>query len=618
MTRWPVWLTLLCLIGISTAATTPKGRSARRLSAPASEPPREFDRAESAALFVGVRYFTRDATLIEIPYAVDDAIDLAYAVSMERNVRLVAPERVALALSGEAQKPDTKLRLEELERSGATVVRTAGQVDIVTLLEKQARLAGKGGVFVVGFATHGFSRDGMHYLVSETSLLQHPETSLPAHKVLDIAARSEADRSIVFLDACRERVTLGSRATEPEPLSAAPLLQARGRVSGQVVFYAAAAGQYAFDDPERKNGVFTSAVLDGLRCSGLMDPQGLVTVELLASGVEMRVKSWVQKHRDPMTRAATQVSMDGETRILPLASCKVRQSGGSAPPADPQPARASFAGPFVTVFGSDGLRLWGREVKGDVVQADVADLDGDSRNEVIAGVGGNGEDSGSVVVFAAKGTLRWKGKTAAPFNYEGGRSGAMVVRAFAVGDLDRNGSREIVVLGIDAQGWYPSRLCVFESSGRVRAAYWHPGHLHSVVITAATSRHAPKIVVSGINNDIGTLLQVPGRHACVFMLDPNRVGGEAPPYLGKLGFGTHVWYGVVRPAGQNVEQLEIVDRNSDGRKDISFRTSNGHVFYLDFDGTITTVARIDGASGSSHFELIARNEAARDAVTGRF
>ncbi|HEX2121090.1 MAG TPA: caspase family protein [Thermoanaerobaculia bacterium] len=555
---------------------------------------------------MGIRRFTRDTSLVEVPYAVDDAIDLAYAVSLERNVKLVLPERVALAISGDPQKPDSKLRLEELERRGATVLRTAGQVDVLTLLEKQARSAGKGGVFIVGFATHGFTRDGMHYLISETSLLQHPETALPAHKVLDIAARSEADRSLVFLDACRERVTAGSRTTEIDPSTAAPVLEARGRVSGQVVFYAAAAGQYAFDDEERKNGVFTSAVLDGLRCSGLTNPQGHVTVELLASAVEMKVRSWVRKHRHPAARVATQVSMDGETRLLPLAFCKVRPAPSSAPPPDSQPARAASAGAFVTVFGGDGLRLWGKEVEGEVAQTEVADLDGDGRNEVIVGVAGTGEDSGSIVVLDASGAVRWKGATAAPFNYGDGRSGGMVVQTFAVGDLDRNGRREVVALAVDAQGWYPSRLCIFDDAGGLRAAYWHPGHLQHVLITSVTARHAPRIVVSGINNDVGSLLQGSGRHACVFMLDPRKVAGEAPPYFGKLAFGSQLWYGVVRPSGQNITRLETVDRDNDGRRDISFRTSTGQVFYLNFDGMIMAVAHMDDATGTSHFELIAR------------
>lgn len=51
-------------------------------------------------MFVGIRRFTHDADLDPVRYAVDDAIDLAYAVSLDRSVPLIAPDRVALALSG--------------------------------------------------------------------------------------------------------------------------------------------------------------------------------------------------------------------------------------------------------------------------------------------------------------------------------------------------------------------------------------------------------------------------------------------------------------------------------------------------------------------------------------
>ncbi len=70
--------------------------------------------AESAALFVGVREFTYDETLSDVPYAVDDAVDLAYAVAFDGKPRLVDTTRVILALSGEPQKPQSRRKLEQL------------------------------------------------------------------------------------------------------------------------------------------------------------------------------------------------------------------------------------------------------------------------------------------------------------------------------------------------------------------------------------------------------------------------------------------------------------------------------------------------------------------------
>src|SRR5947209_14431412 len=63
-----------------------------------------FQRAQSAALFVGVQRFTHDTSLTEVRYAVDDAVDLAFVLALDERVRLVDPGRVVLALSGEDRK----------------------------------------------------------------------------------------------------------------------------------------------------------------------------------------------------------------------------------------------------------------------------------------------------------------------------------------------------------------------------------------------------------------------------------------------------------------------------------------------------------------------------------
>ena len=85
------------------------------------EPLARFDREQSAALFVGVRRFTRDSTLAPVRFAVDDAVDLAYAFALDPNVALVPPHRVVLALSGQPEKAESKKRLEELKAAHATV-----------------------------------------------------------------------------------------------------------------------------------------------------------------------------------------------------------------------------------------------------------------------------------------------------------------------------------------------------------------------------------------------------------------------------------------------------------------------------------------------------------------
>jgi hypothetical protein len=279
---------------------------------------------QSAALFVGIREFPYDHGLAEVRYAVDDAVDLAHVLSIEPATRLVDARRVVLALSGEPQKAESRRRLEELVAGGASV-RSAAQPDVLTLLQQQARAVGPNGVLVVSFATHGVSIEGTQYLLTASSLLQHRETGIAETKVREIVSRVGVPRSIILLDACRERLTTNVRSVDPR--SAAAMMRVIGDINGQVVFSAAAAGDYAYDDDHRGNGVFTAAVIDGLQCRAGTDADGFVTVDTLSSYVEEQVLSWVRRNRDPDASRATQLQCEGRSRKIPLSSCPKKISG---------------------------------------------------------------------------------------------------------------------------------------------------------------------------------------------------------------------------------------------------------------------------------------------------
>lgn len=279
-----------------------------------------FDPKESTALFVGIRRFTHDASLSDVPYAVDDAVDLAFVLALDERVRLVEPSRVLLALSGEPQKSESRRNLERLIAAGATLT-GASQADVLNAVDQQARTARRNGVLIVALATHGVSYDGTQYLLAATSILRHRETTISESKIRDIAAQSEAARSLILVDACRERLTDDRRNGSPDRRSAAALTDAMTHVRGQGVLSAAAAGQYAYDDAERRNGVFTASVIDGLNCEGAADERGLVTLDALAEFVEKRVLAWIRKHRNISVARATLLSVDSAAKNMPLATC---------------------------------------------------------------------------------------------------------------------------------------------------------------------------------------------------------------------------------------------------------------------------------------------------------
>jgi hypothetical protein len=518
-------------------------RGVRLLQQAGPPEPRSFDPQQSAALFIGVRKFTRDENTVEVPYAADDAVDLAYMFALDRRIGLVSPSRVVIALSGRPQKEESKKRLEALQQAGATIEK-AGPSDILMLLQRQAALASSNGLLIVSVATHGFVKDGVPYILGSTSLFQYPETALPAPKLFEIASASAAPRSLFFIDACRERITVGARSGA-SAATAAPLISRMGHVSGQVVFYAAAAGGYAYDDDG--NGVFTKAVLEGLSCKAAY-ARGAVTVETLRTFVERYVRTWIRQHRDPTIGAATQISTDGDSKNMPLSVCL----GPPLPPPPGDVVRATVEGLNLSAFAADGARLWSRAANGRISRVEVADLRADGSHEVVAGT------NGSIKVFDRAGTNIWSAD-------ESGK-----VRSFLVDHLLRHDpTLQITALWNDERE-SRSSISTYDAGGQRLSTYSHQGRLQHIAIDRPTSRHNRRIIATGTDDAAGAVFGINKPLAAVLVLDTN----------GKL-----LWKGVLLPPTERVARLEVVSHDKYSRG-ITLSTTEGYAIYLDFDGNV--------------------------------
>lgn len=243
-------------------------------------------------------------------------------------------------------------------------------------------------------------------------------------------------------------------------------------------------------------------------------------------------------------------------------------------------------------------------LSGQVAKSEIVDLDGDGSHEIVVGVQGSGQDVGTIMALSARGEVLWSADTTAPYNYSGGGSGQMAIRNFAVADLFDRDTLQIVALATDAQGWYQSRLTIIDEHGKELSGYWHPGHLHHLAIGARSQDQPRRIIVAGLNNDLRTFLGVRNSIPVVFAFDPLAVSGEAPPYLGKIKSGSHLWYGIITPEINSVRRLDVVDRNGDGVNEISVWTTQDHIFYLDFDGRVIGKASGDGVKGTATFRLL--------------
>lgn len=524
------------LLGIATATVLPSAmgnaRSVRPLIEASRSASTRFDRRQSAALFVGVRHFASN-TVQEVPYAADDAVDLAYVFALERRVSLVPPRRVVLTLSGRPIKKESRDRLRALQDAGVDVRFHAGAGDIRAALREQAVLAGRDGMLIVSMATHGFLHDGSGYILGASSVLRNRATMLSTADMFEVIASSAAQRSLVFVDACRERMVSGTRAVLPNTMSAAPLVRRLGHTHGQVIFYAAAAGQWAYDDAEAQNGVFTKAVIEGINC-GAAKVRGVVTAETLAGYVERNVHAWIRDNRDANVGSATQASMDGEARNMPLAQCWALAAGSG-------PTRVTAGGTTIRAFSEKNEPLWQRDAGGVVTHAEAVDLDADGRREVVFAT------RDAVTALDAGGNPLWSARE------------AMTVTAFITGDLFRQHTNEIVALRNDEHS-SASRLVVYGPDGARLGAFDSNRHLDRVAIGYPTNRHAPRIVVTS-----GNILLV---------FNPK-----------KLAAGKPLWTGRVLPrAAGAIASLAIVDCDSDGKRDIALTTASGAKVCVDFTG----------------------------------
>jgi formylglycine-generating enzyme required for sulfatase activity len=315
--RWYWWILLLLGGVLSGTSSAQEQRGITPLAVPAAE--REllgFDAGSSTALFVGVRDFD-DPALTSVPFAVDDAVDLAHLFAFD--LALVTPRRVVLALSGEPEKDSSKAWLAELKGAGADVV-PATQSKILLHLRRQSKVAGADGLFLVGLATHGFTTKAGDYLFARDTLRADPEvTGIPVPLLFKRLADASTLRRFALLDACKERLE-AKRGTEAPPMDKT-LHDAIAAARGQVVLAATTTNGYAYDDTERKNGVFTAAILDGLRGAALDKGAPFVTARTLADYVNGRVVEWVSQHRpaDRQTLGITR-NIQGAGATLPLAA----------------------------------------------------------------------------------------------------------------------------------------------------------------------------------------------------------------------------------------------------------------------------------------------------------
>ena len=272
----------------------------------------------SAGLFMGVSEFV-DTRLSTVPYAVDDAVDLAHLFVVE--LELLDAAKAGLLLAGEPRKDKSKTRLETL--LGLGVKRASARMpEVYREVQGLGLQTGRDGLFVLSFAGHGVTDRGSGVLLLEDAVRWKLErTGLHWEDLLvEMNERVKAERKLLFLDACRELYTDDKRgAGEVESRFGEAFVQAMEAAKGCAVLSGAGLGGLAYDDTTRGNGVFTAALLDGLSGEAPGNADALVTVVELAQFAEERVNAWIRAHKQVEPKGISTRFDSLAIKSLPLA-----------------------------------------------------------------------------------------------------------------------------------------------------------------------------------------------------------------------------------------------------------------------------------------------------------
>ncbi|MEM8995366.1 MAG: hypothetical protein AAGF23_11305, partial [Acidobacteriota bacterium] len=263
-----------------------------------------------------MRHFEKRREFKSITYAVDDAVDLAYLFSCD--LGLLEASRLWLAVSGKPDKPQSRARLKALREAGSRLLEPTRS----KILRRLHRMGGEttvNGLLIVSFATHGFSDGTAHQLAAYDSVQGIlADTGVGVPRVLRGLKQSKAERKLLIVDACQELlVERSSRGSAGDPTAA--FIEAFEQAKGLVSMVAAPEGALAFDDQRLGNGVFSAAILEGLRGAAAETSYGYITPATLLDYVESSVGAWYRERdlEDPGISSQA----EGKLRSLPLASC---------------------------------------------------------------------------------------------------------------------------------------------------------------------------------------------------------------------------------------------------------------------------------------------------------
>jgi uncharacterized caspase-like protein len=248
---------------------------------PAAAPPAPEVKSDRWAVIIGVgRYQSTD--IPSLRYTVSDAESL-YQL-------LVGPggfkKEHVLLMTDKAEKPPTLRNIKWA--LGTFLARSAKKDDTVLIF-----FAGHGAPEI---DQRGVERDGLaKYLIpADADPDDLYSTALPMDEMQTIFGRVEAERMVVFLDACYSGAA-GGRTFSSKKTRAANLddlfLERLTRSKGRAIITASRPSEVSIELPELGHGIFTYYLVEGLKGAADLNRDGIITVQEIYEYVEQKVSA---------------------------------------------------------------------------------------------------------------------------------------------------------------------------------------------------------------------------------------------------------------------------------------------------------------------------------------
>jgi hypothetical protein len=157
------------------------------------------------------------------------------------------------------------------------------------------------------------------------------------------------------------------------------------------------------------------------------------------------------------------------------------------------------------------------------------------------------------------------------------------IRGFDICDLDNNGSQEIILIAHTLH-FYPTRLVVLNTKGKVLGEYWNSGQLGDMDFADLNGNGKKEIIAAGQNNEYAK--------ACIVFFDPNHLKGDSPQInseykCDELSSGSELFYilfprtdlDLLENPAESIRSIEI----QNNRQILGLTYISGIYFRFDFN-----------------------------------